>query len=257
MAKYPLTLAKSISYGGIRALTSVFYIPIHYTGNKGDTAKNNVDFFANGNIREAGAHFFVDQVGNVHQSIPMNRTAWAVGLGGMKKPDYSNGGASLYGKCTSSNSVSIELCDCATKDPSPAMIKAVKELVAHIQKSCPNAKTICRHWDVTGKECPKRMIGTNNKKWEEFKKAITGGKVEPTKVKLKAPESNLKKGSKGEDVKRLQLCINYFMGAKLDIDGSFGPATEKALKSFQKKYKLTVDGSCGPKTRAKLKEVIA
>ena len=249
--------AKPISYGGTRLLKDVKYIPIHYTGNVGDTAKNNVDFFAKGNTREAGAHFFVDQMANVWQSIPMNRTAWAVGLGG-GKPNYSNGGASLYGKCTNYNSVSIELCDCATKDPSPAMIKAVKELVAHIQKSCPNAKTLCRHWDVTGKSCPARMTGTNNKKWTDFKKAITSTKGSTTTLttkstKLSAPIINLVKGNKGEQVKVLQRCLNKLINAKLDVDGSYGNLTEKAVKAYQKKKKITQDGMCGPVTRAHIK----
>ena len=44
---------------------------IHFTGNKGDTAKNNADFYATGNTREAGAHFFVDKKSEIWESVPM------------------------------------------------------------------------------------------------------------------------------------------------------------------------------------------
>ena len=56
-------LAKSISYNSKkRSRKDVKYIVIHYTGNTGDTAKNNADYYATGNTREAGAHFFVDKL---------------------------------------------------------------------------------------------------------------------------------------------------------------------------------------------------
>lgn len=35
------------------------YIILHYTGNRGDTAKDNVDYFYGGN-RGASAHYFVN-----------------------------------------------------------------------------------------------------------------------------------------------------------------------------------------------------
>ena len=53
----------------------------------------------------------------------------------------------------------------------------------------------------------------------------------------------LKRGSKGPEVKKLQ----YDLGVQ-PADGDFGPATEKAVKDFQKRYKLTVDGIVGPNT---------
>lgn len=67
----------------------------------------------------------------------------------------------------------------------------------------------------------------------------------------KAPEEKphlppmplLKKGSTGDAVKELQK--------KLKIepaDGSFGPATEKAVKKFQQAHGLTPDGQVGPYT---------
>ena len=136
----------------------VKYIVIHNTGNdNGDTAKNNVDYFATGNQREAGAHFFVDQKGLIGRSIPMNLTAYAVG---------DNGKGALKNIVTNYNSVSIELCDIVSKEPSDAMVKSVKELIKYIQHYCPNAKTLVRHYDVKTTTCPKAMV--DNNKWEKF-----------------------------------------------------------------------------------------
>jgi hypothetical protein len=54
----------------------------------------------------------------------------------------------------------------------------------------------------------------------------------------------LKKGSKGESVRTLQDFL------KITVDGDFGPKTESAVKSYQKKNGLVVDGVVGPKTWA-------
>jgi len=52
----------------------------------------------------------------------------------------------------------------------------------------------------------------------------------------------LKKGSKGEDVKKLQEKLG------INPDGDFGLKTEDTVKSFQTKNGLTPDGIVGPKT---------
>ncbi len=60
--------------------------------------------------------------------------------------------------------------------------------------------------------------------------------------------ATLKEGSKGEAVKGLQNALkarSYFSGA---VDGTFGPATEDAVKHFQKDAALADDGIAGPKT---------
>ena len=56
----------------------------------------------------------------------------------------------------------------------------------------------------------------------------------------------LKLGSKGEDVKVLQKCLN------LKIDGHFGKITEAAVKLFQTKFGLKPDGIVGGYTWGKL-----
>jgi len=52
----------------------------------------------------------------------------------------------------------------------------------------------------------------------------------------------LKKGLSGEPVKRLQSKLG------VEADGTFGPATEKALKDWQTKNSLAADGIAGPDT---------
>ena len=57
----------------------------------------------------------------------------------------------------------------------------------------------------------------------------------------------LTEGSKAtEHVKKLQRIL------KIKQDGSFGPATKRAVIAFQKKNKLSADGSVGPATWTKL-----
>ena len=55
----------------------------------------------------------------------------------------------------------------------------------------------------------------------------------------------LYKGRTGNDVRYLQ----YFLGIK--VDGSFGAATETAVKNKQRQTGLVVDGSVGPATQKK------
>ena len=59
-------------------------------------------------------------------------------------------------------------------------------------------------------------------------------------------------GSTGPDVKLLQSILNrigYNAGA---VDGTFGPATRRALVAFQSAFGLAIDGVAGPQTWAAL-----
>lgn len=62
----------------------------------------------------------------------------------------------------------------------------------------------------------------------------------------------LKKGSKGDAVKLLQIALNIRMNARLVVDGIFGAATDAALRAFQRACSLDPDGICGPLTWAEL-----
>lgn len=57
----------------------------------------------------------------------------------------------------------------------------------------------------------------------------------------------LKKGAKEESVRAMQILLGGY-GYDLEVDGSFGGATERALKAYQTASGLEADGSCGKKT---------
>lgn len=169
--KYLKIPCNPANYGAKRSHDSVKYIVIHYTAGTKDTAENEGNYFKNNKVK-ASAHFFIDREGKIVKSVSLDRIAWSVG--GKKYSDCSKtGGGKLYGICTNSNSVSIELCAIADKDPSDAQIKATKRCIAYVMKYCPNvvgAWQIVRHFDVNGKHCPARMI--DSKKWNEFKAKV-------------------------------------------------------------------------------------
>lgn len=70
-------------------------------------------------------------------------------------------------------------------------------------------------------------------------------------------------GTTVSEVKWMQAALNYCIvnkglsATKLDVDGSFGPASKKATTAFQKKYGLSADGSFGPATIKKMISVLS
>lgn len=147
--------ANAGNVGGSRSASAIKYIVIHYTGNDGDTAAANAKYYAN-TVVKTSAHYFVDAK-EIVQSVPDLRVAWAVG-GNKYASCKQTGGGKLYGKCTNTNSISIEICD-AVRDgvhkPAPETVTAVLDLTRELMKkyNVPAANVI-RHFDVTGKLCP-------------------------------------------------------------------------------------------------------
>ncbi len=97
--------------------------------------------------------------------------------------------------------------------------------------------------------------------------ASTGGAADDQEDDAKAPDAEngkvtvtlpiLSKGSKGAEVKLLQVLLNAHgctdtKKQPLDIDGSFGPATQFALATFQSSHGLKADCFCGPETWTEL-----
>ena len=194
-------LAHKSNYGSKRALSNIKYIVIHYTANDGDSDEGNGNYFAN-HIVQASAHYFVDG-DSITQSVPDNYIAYSVG--GKKYSDCNKtGGGKFYGQCTNANSISIEMCDevkNGISDFSVATIENTIELIKVLMKEYNvDINHVIRHFDVTGKPCPKTYV--DNTEWRKFKEKINESEdltmaqyeelkkeIEALKLKNKALES--------------------------------------------------------------------
>ena len=145
---------------------AIEYLVIHYTGNEGDTANNNAVYFGRDKVGKS-ANYFVDE-NEVWQSVPDTDTAWHCGGG----KQGSNGG-SYFGKCINNNSIGIEIC-MLDKDGNirlKSIANAIKLTKILMQKYNIGIDNVIRHYDVTGKDCPRPMV-ENEDLWTSFKQSL-------------------------------------------------------------------------------------
>ena len=116
---------------------------------------------------------------------------------------------------------------------------------------------ICTAWDGTYITTIDGNTGTDNEanggavmKRKRHKKYIVGV-ARPEYEEGNTVEVTLnvlKNGSKGDDVRALQVLLNAYGYSCGLADGIFGKNTETAVKKFQTKNKLSVDGCVGAQT---------
>lgn len=134
------------------------YIILHYTGNEGDTAKNNVDYFYGGN-RNASAHFFVDD-NSIWQSVEESNYSWNCG-----------DGAGRYG-ITNRNTLAIEMCCQSNGIISEKTENNAIELVKYLmEKYNIDINHVVRHYDASRKICP-NWQENNWSRWYKFKQKL-------------------------------------------------------------------------------------
>lgn len=145
---------------------TIQYCVIHYTANRNDSAKDNVDYFAR-TVTKTSAHYFVDET-SIWQSVKDSDIAWAVGANSYK-----------HSKCRNANSISIEMCNSYDNVPNKTFENAT-DLAAKImvEYNIP-IENLLRHYEVTGKQCPRPYVLDVNK-WTNFK-SVVAKKIEDIK----------------------------------------------------------------------------
>ena len=128
-------------------------IVIHYVGNPGSTAQQNRDFYA-GSQSNVSSHFVVGIEGEIIQCIPLNEMSAA--------SNWRN-----------NDTISIETCHPdSTGKFTKKTYKSLVRLVAWLEDKCGlTEKHVIRHYDNTGKECPRYFV-KNNDALETFKKKV-------------------------------------------------------------------------------------
>lgn len=96
-------------------------------------------------------------------------------------------------------------------------------------------------------------VGPQTCKSLNKKTTTTTSVTKTTTNAINCPKINLKKGSKGDDVKTLQTMLKALGYYTRQIDGDFGQYTDSAVKAYQRNAGgLLVDGIFGPVTCKKL-----
>lgn len=150
---------------------AINWICLHFTSGNGDTAQNNADYFAREGGLNASAHYFVDTE-RIVQSVKDGDTAWHCGR---------ERGGSYYNDCRNANSIGIEMCSVIRNGvyviPEETMKRAAKLTRELMAKYHVPVSRVCRHYDVTHKDCPEPWV-RNPQLWQKFKDMLTEKEVE-------------------------------------------------------------------------------
>lgn len=156
-------------------LKSIKGVVVHWVGNAGSSALANRNYFESlkkqtvrQGARYASSHFIVGLSGEVIQCLPVDEMAYHVGAFTYK--DEAIRKLSAYpNNCT----IGIELChpDWSGRF-NHATLEATIDLTAWLlHKYNLSYDYIFRHYDITGKNCPKYFVD-NEKAFEEFKAMV-------------------------------------------------------------------------------------
>lgn len=134
------------------------YIVVHYTANSGDTAQNNLDYFARTKTGTS-AHYFVDE-NEVCQSVQDTDVAWHCGSKNPRHP-----------YCRNANSIGVEMCNSVGGVPEAVRARTADFVRQKMKEYGIDSSHVLRHYDVTGKRCPAPWVD-NPAEWMEFKKML-------------------------------------------------------------------------------------
>lgn len=134
------------------------YIVVHYTANSGDTAQNNLDYFARAKTGTS-AHYFVDE-NEVCQSVQDTDVAWHCGSKNPRHP-----------YCRNANSIGVEMCNSVGGVPEAVRARTADFVRQKMAEYGIDVDHVLTHYLVTGKRCPAPWVD-NPEEWMEFKKML-------------------------------------------------------------------------------------
>ena len=135
-------------------------IVVHWIGNAGSTAENNAKYFdslKDGRGTYASSHYIIGNDGVVIRCVPENEVAY---------------------HASSANSYSIGIEVCHPDNTGKYTDSAYKVLIELLVDLCERykleaAQAIIRHYDVTGKDCPRYYV-KNETAWKKLKQDVEG-----------------------------------------------------------------------------------
>ncbi len=230
---------------------SIDVLVIHTMENKEnpDSAENIANWFAGSTAPEASAHYCIDN-NTVVQCVRDEDVAWHApganhdGLGfehaGTAKQtgrdwtdDYSNSMLELSARLVADKCVKYRIPPVWL---TPADLQAGRRgITSHNNVSKAFGRST--HWDPGVGFNVQRYLARVRKAMEDV-----GGEH------FKADPPLLRKGASGWRVKQVQRRLEVHGFDVGNVDGDFGPETEKQVREFQRAHDIEVDGVVGPMT---------
>ena len=127
-----------------RKSSDIDTLVIHYTGNDGDTAENNGNYFKN-NVVETSAHYFVDDT-MVVRSVADKNIAWHAG-------DWN----------INCRSIGIEIAGSTSECKGKTLENVILLTQRLMRKYNISKDRVIRHYDANGKICPGFWCGSQQK----------------------------------------------------------------------------------------------
>ena len=152
-------------------------VVVHYVGNAGSSAEDNRDYFenlklgqkmGNGQYRYASSHYIVGLKGEIIECVPEVEIAY-------------------HAQSANKDHIGIEVCHPMNDGKfSEATYKALIELIIDICKrhNLNPLRDVIRHYDVTGKDCPRYYV-KNIGAWKQLIKDVNIGIVKSNISKIK------------------------------------------------------------------------
>lgn len=155
-----------------KPLNKMLGVVVHYVGVNNQLPENTVAYFEslkNGtNQIYASAHYVIGQDGNGIQCIPETEVAYHCGA-----KEYKEGIVEKLSNYPNYTTVGIEMCH-DKNGFTEETIETTAKLVADILvRNDLTISDVYRHYDITGKICPKFMV-ENECLWTQFKKLVEG-----------------------------------------------------------------------------------
>jgi N-acetylmuramoyl-L-alanine amidase len=156
-------------------LKAVKGIVIHWVANPGSTAQGNRNYFEGlknqvppDDKRFASAHYIIGLEGEIIRCVPDKEVCYHVGA-----DKYTNEALRRLSSYPNNCTIGIELCHPAADGKfTDKTLASCREIAASLLAAYSlSGNDIWRHYDVTGKLCPKYFV-EHTDEWDAFKASL-------------------------------------------------------------------------------------
>lgn len=203
--------------------------------------------------KQASSNYGVDKDGRVGMYVEEANRSWCTGTGNSINTndhravtiEVASDTKSPYAVTEKAYNGTLDLCvDICKRNGKNKLVFLGNrtDTEAAWKKPDPEAMYLTAHKWFNNTSCPGEYLYS---RFPEIAKTVTdklNPQPEPSVETVTFEVTPIKKGMGGEEVKKVQVVLKGLGFYTMDIDGSAGGGTDRAIRAYQKANKLTEDG---------------